>query len=56
MESRRCWLVWTKHSQQHMRAAYKYISRDSMQNAAKVLDDIVTAAEKAITNLGFLWP
>ncbi|MEP7109704.1 MAG: type II toxin-antitoxin system RelE/ParE family toxin [Ferruginibacter sp.] len=43
-------LVWTRRSQQHMRALYKYISEDSPQNAMKVVNDIVTAAEKAIGN------
>jgi plasmid stabilization system protein ParE len=56
MERRRYRLVWTKQSQQHMRAAYKFISQDSAQNAAKVLDDIVTATEKAISNPGFYGP
>ncbi len=43
-------LVWTKRSQQHIRALYKYISENSPQNAIKVVNDIVVAAEKAITN------
>jgi plasmid stabilization system protein ParE len=43
-------LVWTKRSQQHMLALYKYISKYSLQNAAKVLNDIVAAAEKTISN------
>lgn len=43
-------LVWTKRSQQHMRALYRYISEDSPQNAAKVVTDIIAAAEKAIVN------
>jgi plasmid stabilization system protein ParE len=41
MENRRHHLVWTRRSQQDMLAAYKYISLDSEQNAAKVLDAIV---------------
>ena len=43
-------LVWTKRSQQHMKALYKYISEDSPENAKKVLEDIITATEKSITN------
>jgi plasmid stabilization system protein ParE len=43
-------LVWTRRSQQHLRALYRYISEDSVQNAMKVVNDIVTAAEKAIAN------
>ena len=43
-------LVWTKRSQQHLRALYKYISKDSEQNAIKVVNDIVAATEKAIIN------
>jgi plasmid stabilization system protein ParE len=56
MENRRCRLVWTKRSQQQMLAAYKYISQDSEQNAEKVLNDIVTAMEKAVINPGFYGP
>lgn len=37
-------LVWTKRSQQHMMAIYKYISIDSPKNAIKVVNDIVLAA------------
>ncbi len=43
-------LVWTKRSQLHIRVLYSYISKDSPQNAGKVVSDIITAAEKAITN------
>jgi plasmid stabilization system protein ParE len=43
-------LVWTQRSQQHLKAAYKYIRKESPQNAAKVIFDIITAAEKAIIN------
>ncbi|MBS1512397.1 MAG: type II toxin-antitoxin system RelE/ParE family toxin [Bacteroidetes bacterium] len=43
-------LVWTKRSQLHLRALYKYIAEDSPQNAAKVVNDIIKAAEKAINN------
>ncbi len=33
-----------------MRALYKYISDDPAQNALKVVNDIIAAAEKAIVN------
>lgn len=49
-------VVWTKRSQQHMRKAYNYISKDSLQNAGKVLEDIVTAVNKAVTNPEFYGP
>lgn len=49
-------IVWTKRSLQHMKAAYKYISEDSPQNARKVVEDIATAMNKAITNPGFYKP
>lgn len=49
-------LVWTKRSQQHMMALYKYISKDSPQNAIKVVNDIVIATEKAIVNPGYYNP
>lgn len=43
-------LVWTRRSQQHMRALYKYIGKDSPQNAMKVVNDLIAAIEKAIDN------
>jgi len=43
-------VVWTRRSQQHMKQAFDYISKDSFQNAVKVLEDIVSAVNKAITN------
>lgn len=43
-------LVWTRRSQQNMKALHKYISGDSPQNAIKVINDIVAAVEKAISN------
>lgn len=43
-------LVWTKRSQLHMMALYKYISEASPQNAKKVINDIIIATEKAINN------
>jgi plasmid stabilization system protein ParE len=46
-------VVWTKRSQQHMKKAYDYISKESQQNAVKVLEDIVAAVNKAIPNPEF---
>lgn len=49
-------VVWTKRSQQHMRTAFEYISKDSAHNAVKVLEDIVAAVNKATSNPGFYGP
>ena len=35
-------IVWTKRSQKHLDIAYKYISKDSPQNAKKVIEEIET--------------
>ena len=43
-------LLWTKRSQQHLLALYKYIQNDSPQNAIKVVNEIIKAAEKTIAN------
>ena len=43
-------LVWTLRAQQHMTALYRYISKDSPQNAVKVINDIISATEKALLN------
>lgn len=43
-------VVWTKRSQQHMKQAFEYISKDSVQNAVKVLEDIVVAVNKSVLN------
>jgi plasmid stabilization system protein ParE len=43
-------LVWTRRAQQHMAALFNYIHNDSPQNAILVINDIVTAAEKTISN------
>jgi plasmid stabilization system protein ParE len=43
-------LVWTKSSEKHLIALYKYISEHSLQNAIKVVNDIIEATEKAIEN------
>jgi plasmid stabilization system protein ParE len=49
-------VVWTKRSQQHMRQAFDYIGKDSVQNAVKVLEDIAIAVNKAIPNPEFYSP
>jgi len=46
-------VVWTKRSQLHMKLAFEYISKDSPQNAVNVLEDIVAAVNKTITNPEF---
>ena len=46
-------VVWTRRSQQHMKQAFDYISKDSFQNAVKVLEDIVSAVNKAKLILKF---
>lgn len=43
-------VVWTTRSQQHMKQIHKYISRDSLKNAEKVILDITVAVMKAVTN------
>ena len=49
-------VVWTKRSQQHIKTAYKYISIDSPKNALKVVEEIVTALNKATSNPAFYGP
>lgn len=49
-------IVWTKRSQQHLKAAYKYISEDSPQNALRVIEDIIAAMNKAVSNPEFYNP
>ena len=39
-----------------MKAAHKYISLSSPQNASKVVEDVVTALNKAINNPEFYGP
>ena len=39
-----------------MKALYKYISKDSPQNAKKVLEDIIRATEKSIANPEYYSP
>jgi plasmid stabilization system protein ParE len=43
-------LVWTKRSTNQIAAIFELISEDSPKNALKVVNDIATAAEKAIKN------
>lgn len=50
MVEKRFEVVWTRRSQQQMKNAFEHISKKSDQNAAKVLEDIIKAANKAIPN------
>ncbi|MFT4203052.1 MAG: type II toxin-antitoxin system RelE/ParE family toxin [Chitinophagaceae bacterium] len=50
MEQAHYEIVWTKRAQLQMRQAYDYIAMDSIQNAEKVLNDIIDAMGKAIEN------
>ncbi|RFS21988.1 type II toxin-antitoxin system RelE/ParE family toxin [Chitinophaga silvatica] len=43
-------VVWTMMSQKQMRQAFKHISKDSPKNAAKVIEEIVEAVQKATSN------
>ncbi len=43
-------VVWTKRSQLHMKSLYDYISKDSPQNALKILEEIIAAVNKANSN------
>lgn len=43
-------VVWTKRSQKQMRQVFKHISKDSPENASKVILEIADAVEKAIPN------
>ena len=43
-------IVWTKRSQLQMSNIYDYISKDSLQNAIKVFDDITAVVDKAAAN------
>jgi plasmid stabilization system protein ParE len=49
-------VVWTKRSQQHMKQVFDYISKDSVQNTGKVLEDIVASVNKATHNPEFYNP
>lgn len=46
-------VAWTKNSQLQLKQAYDYISKDSVRNAVKVLEDIAAAVNKAIGNPEF---
>jgi len=39
-------IVWTRRAQQEMAALYRYISKDSPQNANVVIDEIIAAMDK----------
>jgi plasmid stabilization system protein ParE len=43
-------IVWTKGAQLHLKSAYEFISEKSPQNALKVVQDIASALDKAISN------
>jgi addiction module RelE/StbE family toxin len=43
-------VVWTKRSQKQLKKAYERISKDSPQNAIKVIEEIAQAVHKAIPN------
>lgn len=43
-------IVWTKRSLKNLQMIFDYISKDSLQNANKVINDIVKSMEKAQTN------
>jgi hypothetical protein len=43
-------------SQRHIKQAFDYISNDSPKNAVKLLEDIVAAVNKAISNPEFSSP
>lgn len=53
MVERKYQVVWTKKSQQHLKQAFDYVSKDSVHNAIKVLKDIAAAVNKAINNPEF---
>ncbi|MGN6438354.1 MAG: type II toxin-antitoxin system RelE/ParE family toxin [Agriterribacter sp.] len=50
MVKKRYKIVWTKRSQQHLAAAYEYISKDSEKSARKVVNAIVNAMDRTIEN------
>ncbi len=43
-------IVWTKRSLKNLQMIFDYISKDSLQNANKVINDIVKSMEKTQTN------
>lgn len=50
MESGQYEVVWTKRSLSQLKKAFEYINRDSPQNAARVIDEIAAAVNKAAFN------
>lgn len=56
MVAKKYQVVWTKRSQLQIKAAHKYISKDSPQNATKVVTDIAKAVNKATNNPEFYGP
>lgn len=45
MVKKRYKIVWTRRSQQHLAAAYEFISKESEKSAQKVVTEIVNAME-----------
>ncbi len=43
-------IVWTQRAQRHLRQIFDYISADSPKNASKVINDIIDAANKSVSN------
>jgi len=43
-------VVWTKRSQKQMRQVFKHISKDSIKNASKVVQEIADSVQKATLN------
>ena len=56
MVKRQYQVVWTKRSQQQIKTAYNYMKEESLSNAIKVVEDIITSVNKAITNPEFYGP
>ncbi len=43
-------IVWTKQAEQHMKQVYEFVSKDSVKNAGKVMNEILKAVAKAGSN------
>jgi len=43
-------VFWTRPAQTQLQAVYVFISRDSLQNASTVLNDLVGTVERAASN------
>jgi len=43
-------VIWTKRAKGNMGKIYDYISRDSLQNAGKVVEDISAIVDKVPAN------